>query len=83
MNIRKLITIAALALGLCVGLGAFGGVASAQAPALLPMQGYLTDADGAAIEGDVDLTIGVYQTDIVAAPTYTETQTVGHRLHTR
>lgn len=55
----------------------FAGVAAGQtAPAQLPMQGFLTDAGGAAIDQELTMVFSLYTTDTGGAALYTETQTV-------
>lgn len=71
---RKLLIIAAAA-----SLGAlFSHQAMAQgvAPAVLPMQGFLTDGDGAPIDGDTSIEVNLYDGDVSPTVLFTETQTV-------
>ncbi|MEQ8459439.1 MAG: hypothetical protein RLO52_30990 [Sandaracinaceae bacterium] len=71
---RKLLIIAAAA--------SFGALFSHQAmaqgvaPAVLPMQGFLTDGDGAPIDGDTSIEVNLYDGDVSPTVLFTETQTV-------
>jgi hypothetical protein len=70
---RNMIRINALTLV----LAAFGSsVAAAQAPAQLPMQGFLTDAGGTAIDQEVTIVFSVYDADTGGTALFAETQTV-------
>ena len=61
----------ALALALCMPEGAL-----ADAPALIPIQGYLTESDGTPIAGDRSLAFGVYDVASGGSALYQETRTV-------
>jgi hypothetical protein len=50
--------------------------AYAAAPGLLPMQGYLVDADGAPIDGATEIVFALYDADTDATPLFEETQSV-------
>lgn len=49
---------------------------SAQVPALMPVQGYLTDSAGVAVDGETSITFALYSVDMAGTPLFTETQTV-------
>lgn len=49
------------------------GPALAQAPEVLPYQGYLTDAQGNPVDGNVQMTFRMYETSDSAQPSWTET----------
>lgn len=69
---RRAIVIAAV-----VGAGAvLPAMASAQAPALMPVQGYLTDDAGAPIDGSTSMTFSLYDVATSGTALYTETQDV-------
>ncbi len=60
-----------------LGLAALGAApAYADAPALLPVQGYLTDADGMPLDGDIVFTFSLYHDASEAVPVFTEEQTI-------
>jgi hypothetical protein len=48
----------------------------AQAPAYVPVQGFLTDVDGAPVDGDTTLTFSLYVGDLDEDPVYSEQQVV-------
>ena len=50
--------------------------AFAQAPGLIPVQGYLVDFNGVALDGSFDLTTAVYDAATAGNQLHTETQTV-------
>lgn len=62
-----------LAIGIVL---AAAGAARADAPALLPVQGVLTGADGAPVTGDADLQFALYANAVGGTALWTETQTV-------
>ncbi len=69
----------ALARGVLAGLLvtlAGVGVAQADAPTTIPIQGYLTDSSGTPIDGSVSLQIGLYTSDTGGTAIYTETQSI-------
>lgn len=49
-------------------------VAEAAAPARIPVTGYLTDANGAPIDGDVTLDVSLYAAPTGGSPLWTETE---------
>jgi hypothetical protein len=53
--------------------------ARADAPALVPVQGYLTDASGTPIEGATEMTFSLYTSELSTTPLYRETQMVDVR----
>ena len=62
-----------------VGLAAIvlsAAPAYAAAPGLLPMQGYLVDANGAPIDGATEIVFALYDADTDATPLFEETQSV-------
>ncbi len=63
----------AIGLGWLVLLNAFAAYAAA--PAMLPVQGYLSNA-GTPLDGSVDLTVKLYSTATGGTALYSETQTV-------
>ncbi|MDQ3036989.1 MAG: hypothetical protein M3Y87_31640 [Myxococcota bacterium] len=65
---------AALALALVTLTSA--AQASAQAPTVMPIQGFLTDAGGAPLAGEFALTVALYTTEVGGDPRYLETQSV-------
>ncbi|NOY90944.1 MAG: hypothetical protein GXP55_06995 [Deltaproteobacteria bacterium] len=65
-----------LAGAVAVAAGFFGSSASAQAPALIPIQGVLTDDAGTPVDGDTTVQFSLYAGDLGGSPLYTETQTV-------
>lgn len=72
----KRVWFAALA-ALIASLGVTGpALAQGVAPAVLPMQGFLTDGDGTPIDGDISLRINLYDAEVSTTDIYTETQTV-------
>ncbi len=78
---RKRTTIGAVPLTLPLGLlvGSLLALASptlAQAPAQVPVQGFLTDADGAPLDGDQTLELALYDVEAGGTPLFSETQTV-------
>jgi len=50
--------------------------ARAEAPALVPIQGFLTDAAGTPIDGPTEMTFSLYTTAAGTTPIYRETQSV-------
>ena len=60
--------VAALVAGLCVA----GPAAAQDMPDVLPYQGMLTDADGAPLDGSVDITFRLYESSDAAEPVWTE-----------
>ncbi len=48
----------------------------AQAPAYMPVQGFLTDSDGVPVDGDTTLTFSLYVGDLDDTPVYSEEQQV-------
>jgi hypothetical protein len=48
----------------------------AQAPAYIPIQGFLTDSEGAPIDGDTTFTISLYVNDMDGEPVFIEEQVV-------
>ncbi|MBI5486932.1 MAG: hypothetical protein HY905_06340 [Deltaproteobacteria bacterium] len=50
--------------------------AAADAPAYMPVQGFLTDAGGAPVDGDVAVRFGLYTADLGGTEVWNETQTV-------
>ena len=50
--------------------------ARAQAPSFMPIQGFLTDAEGAPVDGDTTLTFSLYVNYMDATPVYSEDQVV-------
>jgi hypothetical protein len=73
MMIRTNLVLAGAAL---LATGFFHSSASAQAPALIPIQGVLTDDAGTAVEGDTSVQFSLYAADLGGSPLYTETQAV-------
>lgn len=73
-NMRMKLATFATVLGL-LGLSSTA-FAQGMAPAVMPMQGFLTDSAGTAIDGDVDLTITIYDGQTSTTELYGETQTV-------
>lgn len=72
----KRVWFAALA-ALIASLGVTGpALAQGVAPAVLPMQGFLTDGDGTPIDGDISLRINLYDSEVATTDIFTETQTV-------
>ncbi|MEC7521622.1 MAG: hypothetical protein VYE22_17205 [Myxococcota bacterium] len=62
---------------LIIAIGALSASpALAQAPTVLPMQGFLTDGDGTPIDGGTSLEINLYDGDVSATVLYGESQTV-------
>ena len=59
-----------------VGAWAFTAVAAAQAPARVPLQGYLTNTAGMPVDGDVDITLALYDVATGGTAVHTETQTI-------
>lgn len=57
-------------------LAALPWVAEAEPPALLPVQGYLTDAGGAPINGSTAITFAIYDVVVGGAALHLEQQTV-------
>jgi hypothetical protein len=55
---------------------ATAGTARADAPAYLPIQGILADAEGVPVDGDVEVRFGLYTADMGGTALWTETQTV-------
>ena len=55
---------------------AAAGAARADAPALLPVQGVLTEADGTPVAGDADLRFALYASALGGTALWSETQTV-------
>lgn len=66
---------AAAALALLLGPSA-PAFAQDTAPAVLPMQGFLTDGTGTPVDTAVTLTIGLYPGELAGAPLYRESQSV-------
>ncbi len=66
----------ALSLVLLAAAALIAGPAAADAPALLPLSGWLADADGAGIDGDVDLTITLHDAETGGAEVYSDTVTI-------
>jgi len=56
--------------------GFWTSAASAQAPALIPVQGVLTDDAGTPVDGDTTVQFSLYAGDLGGSPLYTETQSV-------
>ena len=52
------------------------GAAHAQAPAVLPVQGFLTDASGTPIDGATDVTFALYAAETGGTPVFSEMQSV-------
>ncbi len=50
--------------------------AAAQAPAYLPVQGVLANADGTPVDGDTTIRFALYSADIGGSGLWNETQTV-------
>ncbi|MBW2463435.1 MAG: hypothetical protein JRH11_17425 [Deltaproteobacteria bacterium] len=50
--------------------------AAAQAPAQMPIQGYLTDAAGTPVDGATSMVLAIYATETGGTPLFTETQSV-------
>ena len=48
----------------------------AQSPGLIPVQGYLVDSNGDALDGDFDITASVYDAATAGAQLHTETQSI-------
>lgn len=61
---------------LVTGVVALGGTAVAQAPAHIPVQGFLADGVGAPIDGTVSLQVTLYDADVGGTALYTEAQSV-------
>jgi hypothetical protein len=59
-----------------VVVAAFGGTAVAQAPANIPVQGFLADGAGTPIDGTVSLRFALYDSDVAGTELYSETQSV-------
>jgi hypothetical protein len=55
---------------------ATAGAARADAPAYLPIQGILSDAEGAPLDGDVSVAFALYTADFGGTELWAETQTV-------
>lgn len=55
---------------------ASGAMAQGVAPAVLPMQGYLTDGGGAPVDGSTDLTVNLYDGQLSSTVLYGEDQSV-------
>jgi hypothetical protein len=51
-------------------------VAAAQAPALMPVQGFLTQTSGTPVTGETSITFALYAEEAGGTPLFTETQTV-------
>ncbi len=60
----------------CVLVMGFATTAQAQAPQLLPVQGFLADGAGTPIDGMVSLRFGLYDMDVGGTELYNETQDV-------
>jgi hypothetical protein len=65
-----------LLLALALVLGAQSLAHAQAAPAVMPMQGYLTDEAGAAISGPTTMTFSLYTTETGGTAIYTEDQSV-------
>jgi hypothetical protein len=69
--------------GLCLtaacSLGMLAETAGAQAPSLLPVQGFLTDKKGAPVDGETDLRFRLYSS---SDPTAADTQVLFEELQT-
>jgi len=65
-----------LALSITALLVALPGVALAQAPAQLPVQGFLTDSAGTPTDGDTPMRFSIFTTETGGAPLFTESQMV-------
>jgi len=72
MRPTKAIAMAALVAAM-VGLG---GEARADAPWMIPVQGYLTDAGGVPVDGSQTMGVALYTSAAGGAPIYGESQTV-------
>lgn len=72
-TMRRLAIAALTAFGL---LTAMGSTAAAEAPASIPFQGFLVDAEGEPVSGPTELTVSLYDTDMGGTPLYAETQSV-------
>lgn len=66
----------AAAAAVAAWLGASGPVQAQMAPAVLPLQGFLTDGAGTPIDGDISLRINLYDSEVATTDIFTETQTV-------
>ncbi len=51
-------------------------VASAQVPAQMPIQGFLTDAGGTPVDGATSMTFAIYDSDTAVTALFSETQSV-------
>jgi len=62
--------------GIMILVASFSGRALAQSPAMIPIQGVLTDDAGAPLDGDKTMQFSLYAADLGGSLLYTETQTV-------
>ena len=72
MTIRMHLVLA----GIMILVASFSGRALAQSPAMIPIQGVLTDDAGAPLDGDKTMQFSLYAADLGGSLLYTETQTV-------
>ena len=69
--LRRTCSLIALSLGLLLT-----STALAEAPPLLPVSGWLSDADGVPLDGEIDLTVGLYDVESGGTALFSDTVTV-------